>query len=231
MNAESLRGYIGRLLTVCAGILLLAALAGCGSSEEAYYEEQPEQAPVVSEKAKLQYRADSLMNENRRLQDQVDAVTAENRKLTAKNAELETRLTETATAPAPMAPAMTGASPTAAYNAALDMFNSRNYPAALQQFQELLNNGSAGQLADNCQYWTGECYYGMGKYQEALNSFQRVLEYHRSGKIPYAILMSGNCDAALGNKTAAVEAYQKVVNDFPTSPVAEKAKAKLAKMK
>jgi tol-pal system protein YbgF len=231
MNAETLRGRLERLLTLSGGILLLAALAGCGSSEEAYIEEQPDQAPVVSEQAKLQYKVDSLMNENRRLTDQIDAVTSENRKLTAKNAELETKLTETATAPPPKTPAMIGAGPTAAYNAALDMFNSRNYSGAIEQFQGLLNSGSAGDLADNCQYWIGESYYGMGKYQEALKNFQLVLDYKRSGKIPYALLMSGNCEAALGNKAAAVESYQRVMSEFPTSPVAEKAKGKLGKMR
>ena len=44
--------------------------------------------------AMLEIRIDSLHNENRRLKDQVDAVVTENRKLTARNAELETKRTE-----------------------------------------------------------------------------------------------------------------------------------------
>ena len=47
----------------------------------------------------LEYRLDSLQNENRRLQDQIEAVASENRKLTARNAELETKLTEAMAAP------------------------------------------------------------------------------------------------------------------------------------
>lgn len=231
MNAVTLHGRLARLVIVAGGMCLLLALAGCGSSEEAYYEEQPAQAPVVSETAKLQYKVDSLMNENRRLGDQVEAVTSENRKLTAKNAELETKITEAATVPPPKTSGVTGSGAAAAYNAALDLFHARNYSAALDQFQGLLKSGSAGDLADNCQYWIGECYYGMEKYQEALRNFQLVSDYQRSGKIPYAMLMSGNCHAALGDKAAAVETYQKVMSEFPTSPVAEKAKAKLARMK
>lgn len=230
MNAETVTGRLGKILFGLAGILAIAGIAGCGSSEDAYYEGESEQAPVVSEQAMMQYKIDSLMNENRRLQDQVDAVVAENRKLTAKTAELETKLAEAATPPPQKAPVMTGGSPTSAYNAALDMFNSRNYAGAMEQFQALLQSGEAGDLADNCQYWIGECYYGMGNYAEALRNFQMVLDYKRSGKIPYAVLMSGNCQSALGNRTAAVEAYQKVISDFPASPVAGKARAKLEKM-
>lgn len=224
MNAEILRGQPGRLFLVMAALFLLALFVGCGSSEETMYEET--EAPVVSEQARLQYRADSLMNENRRLQDQVDALTAESRKLTARNAELETRLAEAATPPPP--PVMTD--PSEAYRAALGQFNARNYSGALEGFSSILASGSAGELADNCQYWMGECYYGMGQYSDAMQNFEKVMEYRRSGKIPYATLMIGNCQAAMGNKAAAVETYQKVISGFPTSPVAEKARAKLGRM-
>jgi len=73
-------------------------------------------------------------------------------------------------------------------------------------------------------------YYGMGQYSEAMQYFEKVMDYTRSGKIPYATLMIGNCQAAMGNKAAAVETYQKVISGFPTSPAAEKARAKLGKM-
>ena len=225
MNAEILRGQLGRLLLVAAALFLLALFVGCGSSEEAVYDEETE-APVISEQARLQYRADSLMNENRRLQDQVDALTAESRKLTARNAELETRIAEAAAPPPP--PVVTD--PTEAYRTALGQFNARNYSGALEGFSSILGSGSAGELADNCQYWMGECYYGMGQYSEAMQNFEKVMDYTRSGKIPYATLMIGNCQAAMGNKAAAVETYQKVISGFPTSPAAEKARAKLGKM-
>jgi tol-pal system protein YbgF len=225
MNAEFLRGHFGKLFLVIAAIFALGLFVGCGSSDETMYEEETAE-PVVSEQARLQYRADSLMNENRRLQDQVDALTAEHRNLTARNAELETKLAEAAAPP----PAPVVTDPSEAYRAALGQFNARDYSGALEGFGAILGSGSAGELADNCQYWMGECYYGMGKYSEALQDFEKVMEYNRSGKIPYATLMIGNCQAAMGNKAAAVETYQKVISGFPTSPVADKARAKLGKM-
>ena len=56
--------------------------------------EEWETQPAVSSTAMLEYRVDSLSNENRQLKDQVEAVVTENRKLTARNAELETKQSE-----------------------------------------------------------------------------------------------------------------------------------------
>jgi len=71
----------------------------------------------------------------------------------------------------------------------------------------------------------------MKKYDEAIKHFETVLGYSGSGKRPYAQLMIGNSYNALGDKAAAKEAYNKVVNNYPSSEIVEKAKAKLAKMK
>jgi tol-pal system protein YbgF len=228
------------LLAILPGIVTVFALTvvGCGSAGEAM-EEEFGTLPQVTPAAQLEFRIDSLMNENRKLRDQVEAVTAENRRLTARTAELETRVAEAMAAtqavpqaaPAPAARAVSGAESNSAYEAALALYNGKNYTAALEKFQALLSSGSAGRLADNCQYWIGECYYGLGNYSEALQSFKGVLEQKRSSKIPYAYLMIGNCEAMLGNKDAAREAYNKVASEFPTSPVAGKAQAKLSKLR
>ncbi len=223
-------------LAILPGIAVITALAmvGCGSAEEAMDEEFG-----ASPTAQLESRIDSLVGENRKLRDQVEAVTGENRRLTARNAELETKVAESmaaaqaappaAPSPAP-APVVTGSDAGPAYEAALSLYNGRNYRGALEQFQALLNSGTAGKLADNCQYWIGESYYGLGKYGEALSSFREVVAKKGSSKIPYALLMIGNCEALLGNKEAAREAYSKVTAQYPSSPVAGKARARLSKL-
>jgi len=235
----------GRLLETLTGIaaLLSLALVGCGSSEEAI--DELESTPAVSETARMEYRVDSLMNENRRLHDQAEAVSAENRRLTAKNAELETKVTEAISSPkvtpvttpsrsgqsAASSRAVQGGDASSAYSAALEQFKSRNYAAAAEQFQEILNSGTDPGLADNCTYWIGESYYGMGKYSDAMKQFESVLASKRSGKKPDAMFMMGNCQAAMGNTIAARETYQKVINAFPTSWLVDKAKDRLAKLK
>jgi tol-pal system protein YbgF len=223
-----------RRFNILAGLLPVAALVlslsvfGCGSSGG--NTEEWESAPAVSPTAMLEYRVDSLQNENRRLQDQIEAVASENRKLTARNAELETKLTEAmaapkATVPEEKAPAVAGG-----YDGALSKFHAKDYQGAITDFKALLDSGIEASLADNCRYWIGESQYGLKQYKTALATFQGITEMPRSGKKADATFMIGNCQAAIGNKTAAKEAFQKVVSDFPTSALVEKAKAKLTKL-
>lgn len=220
------------LLTAIVAVLSLIAL-GCGASEEST--EEWESTPTDSPTARLEYRADSLTNENRRMKDQIDALSVENRNLTARNAELETRLNEamasTKAAPptATSSAAGSGAS-SSDYEAALSLVRKKDFTGAIQQFDALLKGGIQEDLAGNCHYWIGESYYAMRKYDDAQKHFEMVFDYKRSHKKEDAQLMIGNCLLASGNKTGAKEAFQKLVSTYPGSPLAKKAQDKLAKL-
>jgi tol-pal system protein YbgF len=218
-------------LTLLGGVL---AMVGCGPSEEAT-DEDWETLPTVSPAAQMEFRVDSLSNENRRMNDQVEALAAENRSLRARIAELETRLTETMTkkpetAPTPV-PVVASGDTRTAYSAALDQFMSRNYGAATAQFEALLAGGVGADLVDNCHYWIGESQYALGNYSEAIRQFETVLTFPQSAKKPYAQLMIGNSYSALGNTTAARDAYNAVINTYPTSSLVTKAQEKLARLR
>ena len=236
MNTDSPRVRQCDVALLLPAIFLALSLGayGCGSSEEATDEEW-EKTPTVAPTTKLEYKIDSLQNENRRMAQQVEAVTAENRRLTARTAELESKLTETAATPKVATPITASrVSPSnsrAGYSAALDQFNNRNYQGAIDQFDALLKANAGDDLAVNCHYWMGESYYGLKNYKEAIRHFEMVFNYKASGKKPYAQLMLGNAYAALGNTAEAKEAYGKVVSDYPTSSLVAKAQARLAKMK
>jgi len=221
-NARAARFFLVPGL-LAMGLAVVAI--GCGSSEEGT--DQWESTQAVSPTASLEYKVDSLKNETRRMKEQLDAVAGENRNLTARNAELETKLTEAAQPVAPVTPPVSDVF--SAYNAALDQFNKRNYVGAQQQFEAILSTGT-DKLADNCHYWIGESMYGLKKYSESIKHFETVLGYPGSGKRPYAQLMIGNAYAMLGDKTSAREAYDKVVTTYPASEIVEKAKQKLAKL-
>jgi tol-pal system protein YbgF len=215
--------------TFALGLAVVAV--GCGSSEEET--ESWETTPAVSATATPEVKPDSMKNENRRVKDQLDALAAENRTLTARNAELETKLNEaTAAAKAPAAPSMATApigDVNGAYNTALGEFRRRNYQEAANQFEAILNSGT-DKLAPNCHYWIGESFYGMKKYDDAIKHFETVLGYTGSGKRPYAQLMIGNSYSALGDKAAAKDAYSKLVSNYPASSLVEKAKARLSRL-
>jgi len=228
LRLRALVGFVPVLV-----MLFALTLAGCGSSEESMEEwTEPDAAKTQTPPSMLEYRIDSLKTENGRVHEQLDAVSTENRKLTARVAELETQLTEAQSAAKSTAAVATApANASSAYEAALEKFKAKDFEGAISGFRSLLDGNVEATLADNCQYWIGESYYGQKKYTEALKQFGVVLGLPRSSKKADAMMMSGNCQARLGNAAAAKEAYEKVVADFPTSPLVEKAKDKLAHMK
>jgi tol-pal system protein YbgF len=172
---------------------------------------------------------DSLMNENRRLEQQVEALAAENRNLTARAAELETRLNEALAAPKVETPPPMAAS-TGGYEGALSAFRSRDYAGAIQSFEALLNGGVGEDLADNCHYWIGEAFYGQRKYAEAISHFKMVHDYGRSEKKDDAQLMIGNASVAMGDRAGARDAFNSLISNYPTSPLVAKAREKLARL-
>lgn len=219
------------LLTIVAVTVLSLLAPGCGTVEETTETREtwtPPPAPVANT-ARLEYRIDSLMNENRRLRQQVDAMSSETRSLNARNAELEMKLTEATAKPKVVTPAPTVPTDhTSTYSAALSEYRRRNFAGAASQFEGLLKAGIREDLADNCHYWIGESYYGLGKYSQALEHFQMVFNYARSEKKDDSQMMIGNCHLAMQNNTAAKEAFNKLITTYPASAYAKRAQEKMA---
>jgi tol-pal system protein YbgF len=229
---------INTLITL-AGLSVSSLLVnGCGTVPESTSDTW-ESAPPVSVTARLEYRVDSLMNENRRAQQQVEALTTENRNLTARNAELETRLNEMAAAPRAASPAVTAspvqatpsASSTSGYEGALAAFRSRDFAGAISGFENVLKGNTPDDIADNCHYWMGESYYGLRKYKDAIEQFQTVLNFKKSDKKDDAQLMLANARWAMGDKAGAREAYNTLIAAYPMSPLVAKAKEKIARLR
>lgn len=212
-----------------AGLALVSS--GCGTVQEGTTEDEWTNTPAVSVTARLEYRIDSLLNENRKLQQQLETVTNENRNLSQRNTELESKLSEGG-----VMPRSTGTTPTPAprsvssggYEGALAKFRSRDFEGAIDQFTGLLSGGVSDDLADNCHYWIGESFFGMKKYSEAIQSFQIVTGMSGSDKADDAQLMIGNSYQSMGNKAAAKEAYQKLMTLYPSSPLIKRAKTKMS---
>jgi len=204
-------------------------LYGCGAAPESTSDTWESQVPV-STAARLEYRIDSLMNENRRLHQQAEALATENRNLTARSAELEARISEMAASPR-MEPAVSASSGVASgYEGALSAYRSRNFAGAVEGFQALLDGNVRDDLADNCHYWIGESYYGLRKYREAIDHFTMVIGYKKSEKKDDAQLMLANALAATGDKVGARAAYNTLISSYPASPLVPKAKEKLARL-
>jgi tol-pal system protein YbgF len=110
-----------------------------------------------------------------------------------------------------------------AYQDALDDFQVRRYDSAINKFRDLIARNDNSSLADNCQYWIGECYFAMGKYYEAVAEFQKVYTFSRSNKSSDAQLMIGIAFMKSGEKDMARAELTMLTSFNPESDSARKA--------
>jgi TolA-binding protein len=110
-----------------------------------------------------------------------------------------------------------------AYQDALDDFYVRRFDSAIRKFRNLSANSDKNQLADNCQYWLGECYFAIGKYYEAVAEFQKVYAFANSNKTNDAQLMIGIAFLKSGEKDLARAELSMLLNFGPQSTSAKKA--------
>jgi len=116
------------------------------------------------------------------------------------------------------------------YQEALQSYRARDYREAIQKFEMLLSMNSKHTLSDNCQYWIGESYYGLGNYQEAIIAFEKVFTFSESNKEDAAQLKLGICYIRLKDTVRAKEEFQKLIDNYPTSEYVSTAKRFIAQI-
>ncbi len=211
-------------------VIISASLAtlGCRSSDETTTNTPPSQ-PSATEL--MQKQLSSLRTTNDSLRSKISALEQNNRAATARVAELETQISELKdrTSPprsTPKTPDITNARE--GYAHGLRLFRNANYQEAAQTFQAVLDAGSPPGLEDNCYYWLGECSYGERKYDQAIGFFQKVLAFPVSEKKDDSQMMIANSYLAMGDKTKAKAAFERLIKKFPASPFIKRAREKLA---
>jgi tol-pal system protein YbgF len=103
------------------------------------------------------------------------------------------------------------------YQYALNQFNARNYQEALSIFSELLSQDANNSLSDNCQYWIGESYYGLGDYNQAISAFEKVFSFPNSNKSDDAQLKLGISYLKLGDRQQARAEFERLLANYPDS--------------
>jgi tol-pal system protein YbgF len=116
------------------------------------------------------------------------------------------------------------------YQNALSEYYNRNYKLAIQLFEELLARNATSSLSDNCRYWVGECYYGLGNFNQAIIEFTKVFSFNRSNKIDDAQLKLGLCYWMLGDRERAKQEFERLLSDYPNSEYVEKAQQFLSRL-
>ena len=118
------------------------------------------------------------------------------------------------------------------YDAAYQDFVKGQYQLAQQGFAQYLQLLPESELADNAQYWIGECYYSQKKYSEAIQAFQTVIARYPEGeKAPAAMLKLGYAQITSGQTKAGQETLEKLIKRFPQTNEARLARSRLQELK
>lgn len=116
--------------------------------------------------------------------------------------------------------------PAAVYKEAFTLMQAGKLPEAEARFADFIAKFPQSDLADNAQYWVGECLYGEKKYDGARAAFEAVSTHFPFGnKVPDALYKQAACEKLLGREADAAATTKKLIDNFPDSDAALKAKA------
>jgi len=119
----------------------------------------------------------------------------------------------------------------ALYDRGYTLYHQKHFVDAEASFQRFLQAEPNSELADNAQYWIGECRYSRGDMRGALAAFREtVARYPAGNKTADALLKAGMSLENLGDKEAARNTYQEVLRRYPGTAVAAVAEERRAKL-
>lgn len=127
------------------------------------------------------------------------------------------------------AQALKSPTPSQIYHSATLHLAKKNYDLAIQGFSVYLEKFPKGEVADLAHFHLGESYYGKKSWEEAAKAYATVLDrFPKSDLTPSARLKYAYCLMNLKQNTPEAKRYlESILEDFPRSPEAKTAKAKL----
>ncbi len=122
-------------------------------------------------------------------------------------------------------------SPQEVYNMAYSDYLKGDFQLAIDGFKIYKEQFSESPLADNAQYWIGECYFSQGKFEEAIEEFNvSILSYPHSDKISAAYLKKGLSLLELGKKEEAISVFKLLISKYPLSEETKLAQQKIKEL-
>jgi tol-pal system protein YbgF len=122
-------------------------------------------------------------------------------------------------------------SPQEVYNMAYSDYLKGNFQLAIDGFKIYKEQFSESPLADNAQYWIGECYFSQEKFEEAIEEFNDlILNYPQGDKISSAYLKKGLSLLELGKKEEALSVFKLMVSKYPLSEETKLAQEKIKEL-
>ena len=108
------------------------------------------------------------------------------------------------------------------YLQALTLYQNYQYNEAIVLFRQLLKENTKHELADNAQYWIGECLYSLKKYEESIREFEKIFNFINTNKDDDAQFKIGLCYLGLGYLEKGRQELQKLIDYYPRSEYVEK---------
>lgn len=223
---------------ITIGLGLLLNLLGCSRARVTALEDQVAQleaqnAAKQTEMESLQTRLEEAENTNHGLQGTLQAkeemIARQEEALSdlqLQNQEIRANLEEIAEkkTAATKATALSG-NFQADYDRALELFHKRWYIQAAALFKSLTESDREHKLADNCQYWRGECFYAQKQFEDAMAEFEKVFTYPNTNKADAAQMKIGLCWLEMKQYPQAREQLIRLLSSYPSSEYVPRARA------
>jgi tol-pal system protein YbgF len=117
------------------------------------------------------------------------------------------------------------------YRKSFEALRTGKHEEAVKGFKEFIRLYSTNDLADNAQYWLGECYYDRKDFTAAVREFRKVIERYPNGnKVPDAMLKVGFSYLSLGSIEAGRQTLTQLQRSYPRNEAAVRAENRLAEL-
>ena len=118
------------------------------------------------------------------------------------------------------------------YELNLSLYREEKFDEAISGFKNFLSKYPKSDLADNAQFWIGECYMALGQFEQAILAYQNVMKkYGKGNKVPGSMLRQAIAFYEIKDKTSAKLLLNKLIKQYPKSKEADIAKKKLETIK
>lgn len=113
------------------------------------------------------------------------------------------------------------------YENAWRSYDKRDYQIAANRFRDFIKKNPRSRLAGAASFWLGESHFALKEYEKAIVAYDEVRRFAHSDKVAAALLRQGLAFAELGEKLNARLVLQELLEKFPQSAEAPRAKQRL----
>jgi TolA-binding protein len=117
------------------------------------------------------------------------------------------------------------------FDAAVTQFNRGSYAAARVGFEEVVAAHGSDPLAPEARYYLAQILNNEGDVEGAIDAFLEIPEFHPTAeRVPDAYYWAGRLHLGLGDTDQARQYFERVVNTWPDSMVADMARDELGRL-